>query len=620
MNKLILSLLFTMAVASASAQKVYFVYLQTDAGQPFFIKMNEKVYSSTASGYLILSKLHDSTYNLSVGFPQNKWPEQKFSVVLNKKDHGYLLKNFGDKGWGLYDLESLAVQMSSTAILRPDGLAQSGKQSVSVFTDILARAADDPSLREKPVRPVIEEKKTEVAIQAVEKKEEPSMDLKDISGTKAVEVSEQPIVKKEPHKKGPKDNLKTKPGDKSEQVLVKKDEPKTESKEALVAKSADIANQPVVKKEEPTTGLNDGSETKPVELIQQPVAKKELHKKAPKDIPKSKAGDKSEQALVKTEDPKTKTESREVLQTKSYEIEIIQPIFKKEEPKTESKEALVTKPVEITDQPVVKKEEPKTAAREAQEIKLGEITEQPIGKKEDTPVSIKEVLATKPAEIVEQPLEKKEDPKVEPKEESLQAVDENKSMPGEVYKRSTIIKKSESSTTDGFGLVFIDNYQDGVKDTIRIIIPNPKPVVSPVKEAPKEERKFLDINADLPRNKEEKTTEVKHAVSELPIVKQAAKNNCVAEAVESDFFKLRKKMAAIEADDDMVNEARKYFKTKCFTATQVKYLSSLFLSDSGKYKFFDMAYSYVSDIENFSSLQAELIDDYYINRFKAMLK
>jgi hypothetical protein len=83
---------------------------------------------------------------------------------------------------------------------------------------------------------------------------------------------------------------------------------------------------------------------------------------------------------------------------------------------------------------------------------------------------------------------------------------------------------------------------------------------------------------------------------------------------------LRKTMAATETDDDMLDEARKYFKTKCFTTVQIKNLGALFLSDAGKYKFFDQAYSYVSDTENFASLQSELKEEYYINRFKAMLR
>jgi len=114
MKKLHLCLLFSLAIFTASSQKVYFVYIQTESEQPFFVKMNEKVQSSTASGYIILAKLLDSTYNFSIGFPQNKWPEQNFSVPVGKKDHGFLLKNFNEKGWGLFDLQTLTVQMGIT--------------------------------------------------------------------------------------------------------------------------------------------------------------------------------------------------------------------------------------------------------------------------------------------------------------------------------------------------------------------------------------------------------------------------------------------------------------------------------------------------------------------------
>ena len=91
-------------------------------------------------------------------------------------------------------------------------------------------------------------------------------------------------------------------------------------------------------------------------------------------------------------------------------------------------------------------------------------------------------------------------------------------------------------------------------------------------------------------------------------------------ANEDDFFKLRKRMAAASSDDAMVTEAKKGFKAKCFSTLQVKNLSALFLTDESKYKFFDAAYQYVGDLENFSSLQSELKDEYFVNRFKAMLR
>ncbi|MDP4264697.1 MAG: DUF4476 domain-containing protein [Bacteroidota bacterium] len=394
MKKFALGLFLLMTFSAVFSQKLFFIYLQTEPEQPFFVKVNDKVHSSTSSGYLILSRLKDSVYAISAGFPQNKWPEQKFTIEMKGKDRGYLLKNYGEKGWGLYDMETKTIQMSSSD--NNNSKAKTESKNVSVFTDILSKAANDPSLKEKP-------------------------------------VTAQPAVAKDDKK------LATEPG------VVKKEE------------------IPVVKKEEP------------------PVVKKD-----------------NSQA--------------------------------------------------ITDQPVIKKEEPKN-------------------------------------------------------------------IPVEEYKRSVVTRKSESSTSEGLSLLFVDDYGNDKKDTIRIIIPDPKKNVPGIKDKPKEEKKFLDITAG-------DTLKEKTAGPELTesTAAQVSKNNCTVVATESDFLKLRKKMAAEMKDDAMVDEAKKYFRTKCFTVVQVKNISTLFLNDAGKYKFFDAAYEHVSDPDNFPSLASEIKDEYYTNRFKAMLR
>lgn len=440
MNRFILCLLFLATVFTASSQKVYFVYLQSENEQPFFVKLDEQVHSSTASGYLILSKLRDSTYNFSVGFPQNKWPEQYFSVKLNKKDHGYIIKNFGEKGWGLFNLKDLSVQMSSTGPAKTSKV-NTEPTEVSAFTDILSRAADDPTLKEKAIVAKLEEKKTEPE-----------------------------------HK-----------------LLVMKDEPKPVSVEPAIVKQE--VNKPVI----------------------------------------------IEPVIVKTEDP----------------------------PKISSDQA-VTKPLEA---------------------------------------------------------------KTEPRQDPVVKNEAVKNLPVMQYKPSTVTKGSESSASDGLGLVFIDNYEDGTKDTIRIVIPNPKPIVALVKEEPKEEKKFIEILVTDTATNNPKPIQLTEDAGLKPVqpestqktgtiiaAKPAAKNNCKGIATENDFLKLRKKMAAETDDDDMVDEARRYFKITCFTTLQIKNLGALFLDDLGKYKFFDVAYLYVSDVGNFSGLESELKNEYYINRFKAMLK
>ncbi len=209
-----------------------------------------------------------------------------------------------------------------------------------------------------------------------------------------------------------------------------------------------------------------------------------------------------------------------------------------------------------------------------------------------------------------------------------------------------ITRKEPVTTSEGVAILFIDEQQDGsARDTIQIMIDNP-PAMAKTANEPKEERKFLEISsdttakADAPPVSEIKkpveevkkpveetkkpAEEIKDTVALKPVVVETKpvthRNVCKETATDKDFLALRKKMAAETDDDDMVDEARKYFKNKCFTTQQMKNLSALFLDDLGKYKFFDLAYIFVSDIENFPSLQSELKNEYYISRFKAMLK
>src|SRR5688572_31698653 len=107
MNRFICCIVFLLSVSVTFAQKVYFIYLETESQQPFFARINDQTYNSSSSGFLILSNLRDSSYTIKIGFPQNKWPEQQFTIPVKSKDRGYLLKNFGEKGWGLFDLQTL---------------------------------------------------------------------------------------------------------------------------------------------------------------------------------------------------------------------------------------------------------------------------------------------------------------------------------------------------------------------------------------------------------------------------------------------------------------------------------------------------------------------------------
>ena len=486
MKNVILLFVVTLFFSAANAQKVYFVYLQSENQQPFYARMGERVYNSNTSGYLILSKLRDSTYNLNIGFQGSQTADLPFSIAVNKKDQGFLVKNSANSSWELFDLQTMAlIKPGLSPAVNNNNQVKTEKREGNAFTDLLAKAADDSTIKEKPII------------------------------VKAEKKSDEPIkteIKKEENKIPVKDTINTKPDDTKENIREKN----------------------AVRTEEVKVPIKDTTAIKPS------ISNETTNEKP---------------AEVKTEEPLKKE-------------------VKKEEIKPSSNDSISMKSDTIDKNREKEKPLPKTDT-----IMQQSGIENKSGGKENT----------------------------------------------EIYKKTTIIRHSESSTTEGFSLTFFDVYPDGKSDTIKILIPaESKNISAPgIKET---EKKFLEINSidttikqttidekdtGRLRNESEKLQTLNPTVSK--------KNICNQLASDDDFFKLRKNMAADNGDDDMIGEAKKIFKVKCFTTQQVKNLSALFLSNEGKYKFFDAAYNYVTDVENYASLQSELTDDYYINRFKAML-
>lgn len=352
-------LLFSMG---AKAQQNYFIYVQADNKQPFFVKMNDKLLSSSASGYIVIPKLSTGSYSLTVGFPNDIYPQQTLALNVGNADAGYLLKNYGDKGWGLYNIQTAEVTMNGGTPKKPEN-------ADDAFTTALSGAAN--TTLTKPVN----------------------------------------------------------------------------------------------------TSVNTGS----------------------------------------------------------------------------------TEPVEV----------------------------------------------------------------------------------------SVIEKISGTNTEEGSVMIYTDR-AGTVVDTIRIFIPSsPIAVIkeevtttTEIKTEPVKDTKFLDIELQNPNTKAADTAPAKAAVTpgnavettssapskiaDKPVV--SFNSDCRSNAGDDDFLKVRKKMAAAKDEDAMVDAARKSFKSKCYSTEQVKNLGLLFLTDGGKYKFFDAAYPHTFDTQNFGSLQSQLHDEYYIIRFRAMVR
>jgi hypothetical protein len=126
------------------AQQNHFIYLQTENKYPFYVKMDKKILSSSVSGYLIIPKLQDGNYALTIGFPKEEWPEQQVTCTVNKKDVGYLVKNFGSKGWGLFNLQTMEVIKLGSGVAGTKVVPEDTKQDI--FSNTLSNVVNDPSI------------------------------------------------------------------------------------------------------------------------------------------------------------------------------------------------------------------------------------------------------------------------------------------------------------------------------------------------------------------------------------------------------------------------------------------------------------------------------------------
>jgi hypothetical protein len=197
----------------------------------------------------------------------------------------------------------------------------------------------------------------------------------------------------------------------------------------------------------------------------------------------------------------------------------------------------------------------------------------------------------------------------------------------------TVIKPSTDSSTSGFvarkDSIYVNN--DSKTAPVQVFTIGPAKENTDKKAAPDEnpvrkksgaitDVKITNASGEKEKNKETKASESEILVMPKVVTASKVNSDCKAFASNEDFLKLRKKMAAESDMDNMLKTARKYFRSKCFSTEQIKDLSYLFLTNEGKYKFFDAAYPFTSDSDQYGVLESQLTDEYYLTRFKAMIR
>ena len=120
-----------------------FLFIQHASGEPFYVRMGEKNFSSSASGHLILAGLTDSAYRLYLGFPGTSGSELMFIVPVQQKDRGFELKEMIG-GWELFDLQTL--QFIKAVPVRKAVTNMRGSRRTDTYTELMADVVNDSSV------------------------------------------------------------------------------------------------------------------------------------------------------------------------------------------------------------------------------------------------------------------------------------------------------------------------------------------------------------------------------------------------------------------------------------------------------------------------------------------
>lgn len=454
------------------AQNEYFLFIQSENNQPYYVQTKGRTLSSSAIGHLIISGLKDSIYVLHIGFPKNQFPEQIFQVRINKRDAGYQLKNMGLEGWALFNMQTLQLIKAQAVELKKQTVFYGDIKKTDNFSTLMAGVVNDSA----------------VLYSSIVRAESGNESSK-------TNIPDSPIVKADVSKQ--EEILKMDTAVRKQEISKQEEVVKTVKKDAPSGSNTGLPQVPARPNEQQVIDSVSATQSMPVEV-------------KPKQL---------KPLIVWYSETKTNAGTELVFFDMSpvEKIDTIRILILKEDINTKGIDEDINKrqPANDTNSPENKEDQKSSAGK-----LIGKI----FGKKNN---------ATQP-------------------------------------------KTDSVKNTSSVKVTTIDNGRTTAPAQAPSTDPPPKPVLT---------------NSD-----------------------------CRQFASEYDVDKLRVRMLGEKDADGQVTEARKLFRVKCFSTKQIKALSELFRTDEGRYKLFDAAYPFVSDTSNFKDLAALLSEEYYINRFKAMVR
>ncbi|MDP4215363.1 MAG: DUF4476 domain-containing protein [Bacteroidota bacterium] len=146
MSKFSLVIIWMFVAVAAFAQQDHFMLIQAADDQPFFVQLGGKNLSSSAGGHLIIPELKDSVYLITVGFPKHQSPDLDFSINVYKKDLGFQLKNLGEKGWSLFNTQTMELILPVKKQVADTAQALKGVRKDDPFSRMMAGVVDDTAV------------------------------------------------------------------------------------------------------------------------------------------------------------------------------------------------------------------------------------------------------------------------------------------------------------------------------------------------------------------------------------------------------------------------------------------------------------------------------------------
>lgn len=589
---------------TALAQQSFFVYLQSESWQPFYVQIGDKVYSSSSIGHLVIANLPDQTCSFEVGFPQHTIQPQRFSIPLHNRDHGYQLVKNGSRGWALQDWQTDEIikplkDAGNTTILYGERknddpfanlMAAVVNDSSVLYTSIVkkestgvpnvASAGDKPV--EKPAEKQevkVEEKAVVIADSAVATTKVEKVDVVtapnpppvetanlaktgvtvDTAQTQNVIPVDSAVTKYDPKERG----LNEKPGKPAGVAKIQQQTKDGETKMVFVDSSESPVKVVTVYIEED----KKAAETAPAADVAKPQPKQEVVLPSVKQEMQVEVVTNNENVVVKKDTVKAAA-----------------PVTKEvvaEQIKKETWRAAPEKKASSSDTT--------TIILESNQMKKAAATEeQPLyrPKEEAKTEPVKPVVEETPKAVVTLPIAKEE--KIEVKQQPVKPV-----VAEEAKKESEpVAVKTDKELA-----------KPAVDAAVTVVKTEPQPVVE-VKKPESEKPKAVE-----PEKKAE-------APGKLVMIN----SDCAKLATDNDVDKMRVKMMAESDLQKKLTVANKYFKTMCLYAKQIKGLSELFPNDEGRYKFLEMAYPFAADTANFKQLYELLSAEEYVTKFKKLVR